>query len=115
MFDYPLPLTSNTEYDRLEIEPTATDEEIQAALNRLKKDLGQQQRELQERIDKVLQAVPGLAEAHKERDELRDPDKRVSEEELASASARVTELEQQALEREPKFRQMRERIQELQG
>lgn len=108
MFDYPLLLPSDTEYDKLKIEPTATREEIQDALAQYRRSIERQQREFADRITSVLQLVPGLGEALHRRDHSDDQTA------CTCASAQITELEQQALAYEPEYYWLRQRIQELQ-
>jgi len=113
MLDYPLPLPRGTHYDALELAPEATPDEIQVAARELKASLKKQKDALDRQIDDAEASIPGLKDARRKVDALRNNSAQAIPDALTKAQAELARLEQQARAKYPNLDQMRERSAEL--
>jgi len=117
MFDYPLFLPHHTLYEEFGLDPEATAQEIQDALDEKRGDLRKQQLEIGTLLSTIYKDVPDLKEAENEISSLRLENAKVAPEEreakLRIARKRLEEAEHRALEINPEFHHLREQADQL--
>jgi hypothetical protein len=112
LFDYPLPVPGETDYQKLGIEPDASDDDVRWALQRAKFGLEKEKKRIEASLSGVYEKV-GLTAAYKQVEDLRRAGGEADPEALKHAQAKVAELEQRALDTMPEFRKQRERVAEI--
>ncbi len=116
MFDYPLPISRDTLYERLGLEPEASADEIRdaktEALVRIRDEIASIDRQLAA----VNQAVPGLVDAHARMRRLqRDSDGGAAADArgLADARRQLAISEERAQQANPRYQELRRRADQL--
>jgi len=114
MFSYPLSLPRNTLYQKLGVDPEATEAELRNAKADYVRDLAGRKAALDARIETVFAQVEGLSQAYAEQREFANKG-RGAEEDLAAATRRVHLLEKKALALCPEFAQLRLEAEKLEA
>lgn len=108
MFDYPLPLPRHTLYDLLGVDPESSAEEISEARKAIVNDLTKEKNGLEERLEQIAATIAGLKEAR-----LAVNKAGASPSELEQAHAALTKLEQKARQSNPEYRELQDRLKEM--
>lgn len=111
MFDYPIPPLQYGQYADLDLGPEATAEEINEARQELTTSLRTRQRIVQRNLDAVYQQVPGLRQASEKLKSLEDASTEVNE--YRQVQLKLAELQEKAMQIEPRFKQIRDELDEL--
>jgi len=112
MFDYPIPPLQYGQYADLNLGPEATAEEINEARQELTTRLRGWQKVVQRELDAVYQQVPGLRESWEKLKSLEDADSEANEH--CEVQLQLAALEEKAIQIEPHFEEIRNKLGELQ-
>lgn len=112
LFDFPLPIPTDSIYEALGIAPETPQEQIGWALREANGRRNREKSDLEARLKEVFAKVPGLEQAYAALTALR-ADTHASPERLRDAQERLSSLEKRATAIEPRVGQIRQQIQEL--
>jgi hypothetical protein len=117
VFDYPLFVPNFTLYEDLGIEPEATMQQIQDAINERKQEYQTQAGEISKKLYKVYQKVQGLQETEDQALTLKheNPDFRASNQGKKSLEVheRLDNLRKQAVAENSEYMQLRDQLRDL--
>jgi len=114
MFDFPLSVSKETEYELLGVDPEATSREINEAKAELSRKLRADQAAAQRKLEAVYASLPELRTTEKRVENLRAGDRDADPNELGAELKKLAQLEQKALGIDSGFREHREKVFELQ-
>ncbi len=103
MFDYPLPIPRNTEYDLLGIRPDARSEDIQEAKTEILGAISDKRRAAAQRLKELYAKVEGLEEAYRDVERLTRGGQEAESTDLQEARTKLARLEQKALKQDPDY------------
>jgi hypothetical protein len=113
LFDYPLPIPSDTVYRQLGVEPDATDDDIRFALAATRRRLEAEKRDADAELQVVFGQIPALQKAYQELDLAQCAEGQVEAAGLRHVQSTIAQLERKAISIRPRFKELRGRAASL--
>jgi hypothetical protein len=112
LYDFPLPIPTDTVYESLGIGPESSQDDVAWAIKETTDRLKGERLQIEGRLKAVLAQVPGLEQAYADLTRLRvDPE--APPESLSRLLENISRLEAQATAAEPGFHELRRKIDEM--
>ena len=107
LFDYPLPIPSDTVYQQLGVEPDATDDDIRFALAATRRRLEAEKREADVELQAVFAELPELKTAYQQLDLAQEAGGSTPAADLRRTQSTIAQLERKAIGMQHRFKELR--------